>query len=170
MPCVRSTHGVCFCLSDLRGVQRFKIPICLCSHDLYIPRWGAKHRIFLPLSLQTSSIFWWLDTPWCKYLCLTNNILLFLLGIGAIMDLWNEILRERHALLTDSSMHPIFQSQVHKVDRHLDLHTCHVGHAHLEFSYLAWLRQRRFTWLILVMGSKHLVKNHISFVADLNIC
>ena len=68
---------------------------------------------------------------------------MLLLSITAVMDLWNEILGERHALLADSSMHPIFQSQVHQLDKHLNLHSSHAGYVHLEFSYFPWIRQRR---------------------------
>ncbi len=85
------------------------------------------------------------------------------------MDFWNEILGECYALLSDCSLCLIIKSQVHQLDRHLNVHTCHAVYVHLEFSYLAWIRQRRLALLIQLMAYEHLVQNHISFMADDNI-
>ncbi len=148
MPCNWSFHDVCFCLCDIKSIKRIQISVCLYSHGIYIPRWGPKLRFILNLSFCASGTCRWLGNPWCKFLCCWNNNILLLLSIAAIMDLWNEILGERHALLINSSLCLIIKSQIHQLDRYYNLHTCHAGHVHLVFGYFPWIRQQRFVWLI----------------------
>ncbi len=148
MPYLRRVNDVRFCLCDLQSIQIIKILVCLCSHGLYIYRWGAKFRWVLHFYIQISDRCRWPDIVFCKHLCFSNSKLLLLIGIALVMDLWHEILGERNALLIDSSLCFLTQNQVFQLYRHLNLHTYHAGHVYLEFSYFSWLRQWQFAWLI----------------------
>jgi hypothetical protein len=130
------------------SIQRIKIAVCLCPLGFYLHRWCANICSCYYWILCASDIGLWWDTLCCELLCIPNIKLLLLYDILVIMDLRNEILRKCYVLLVVSCLDPICQSKVHKLGRHLNLHSNHAGHVYLEHGYIPWFNQRRFTWLI----------------------